>query len=81
MGKLVVDDILGDLSRLSGTGLTDKDEDLRRVVLVEKFLPMMCVSSSNRGQEERLARTFACALEDPVALGGSGNTSENGVSP
>ena len=39
MGQLVVDDILGDLCRFSGTRLTNEDEDLGLLVCIEKLLP------------------------------------------
>jgi hypothetical protein len=37
--KLIEHDVLRDLCGLSGTSLTDEDEDLSRVVLFEEFLP------------------------------------------
>ena len=44
MGKLIIDNILGDLSRLSGTGLTNEDEDLGLLVELEEFIAMFKVS-------------------------------------
>jgi hypothetical protein len=38
LGKLVIKDILRDLGSFAGTGFTDEDENLSRVVLVEELL-------------------------------------------
>jgi hypothetical protein len=44
LGEFIVNDVLGDLGCLSGTGLTNEDKDLGLVILFKELLPVDIVS-------------------------------------